>query len=238
MTSYRVAVCEDDARVGEDLARRLREIYGRWNVEAEVQLFASADALLALYESGAVRFDLFLLDIQMQGTDGLTLAQKLYNDGVRDRVIFITGYAKYALAGYDAHPLHYLLKPVSDEALQNALQMAWSLHSPQSIVLQKGKRLISLPLADIDYIESHAHTTIFYLRHETRSFNVAISDVQDMLPPDTFVRCHRSYLVNLAQVDEITPLGARLRSGCSVPVSRTYIYDLQRAFVSWLNQCK
>ena len=45
MTPYRVVVCEDDAQLGEDLARRCREIFAGWSVEAEVQLFASADAL-------------------------------------------------------------------------------------------------------------------------------------------------------------------------------------------------
>ena len=97
-TPYRVVVCEDDAQLGEDLARRCREIFAGWRVEAEVRLFASADALLPLYETGAVEADLFLLDIQMQGTDGLTLAQRLYDDGVRDGVIFITGHAEYALS--------------------------------------------------------------------------------------------------------------------------------------------
>ena len=54
MTPYRVVVCEDDAQLGEDLARRCREIFAGWSVEAEVQLYASADALLPLYETGAV----------------------------------------------------------------------------------------------------------------------------------------------------------------------------------------
>ena len=45
MTPYRVVVCEDDAQLGEDLARRWREIFAGWRVEAEVQLYASADAL-------------------------------------------------------------------------------------------------------------------------------------------------------------------------------------------------
>lgn len=45
MTPYRVVVCEDDAQLGEDLARRCREIFAGWRVEAEVRLFASADAL-------------------------------------------------------------------------------------------------------------------------------------------------------------------------------------------------
>ena len=45
MTPYRVVVCEDDAQLGEDLARRCREIFAGWRVEAEVWLFASADAL-------------------------------------------------------------------------------------------------------------------------------------------------------------------------------------------------
>lgn len=98
MTPYRVVVCEDDAQLGEDLARRCREIFAGWRVEAEVQRYASADALLPLYETGAVEADLFLWDIQMHGTDGLTLAQRLYDDGVRDGVIFITGHAEYALS--------------------------------------------------------------------------------------------------------------------------------------------
>ena len=236
MTPYRVVVCEDDAQLGEDLARRCREIFAGWSVEAEVQLYASADALLPLYETGAVQADLFLLDIQMQGTDGLTLAQRLYDDGVRDGVIFITGHAEYALAGYDAHPLHYLLKPVSDEALAEALSLAKAVKQPQTMLLQRGRRTLSLSLSAVCYLESQGHNTRIVLSDgERRLFNLPLTEVEAQLPEKDFAHSHKSYLINLAWVDEIDRARVRLKSGVELPVSRNYYLRFQTAFVSYIN---
>ena len=66
----------------------------------------------------------------MAGTSGLEMARWLYDRGVRDRVVFITGNPEYALAGYDAHPLHYLLKPVDRERLEAALHLALEKRRP------------------------------------------------------------------------------------------------------------
>lgn len=81
-------------------------------VEGAVTCFASADNLREALEPGPDAFDLFLLDIRMEGTSGLDLARWLYRQGVRERFIFVTGAAEYAVEGYRTHPLHYLLKPV------------------------------------------------------------------------------------------------------------------------------
>lgn len=62
-------------------------------------------------------------DDQMEGTNGLELARRLYRQGVRDRVVFVIGRAEYAPAGYDARLLHYPLKPVSREKLWEALAL-------------------------------------------------------------------------------------------------------------------
>lgn len=67
MSVYRVAVCEDEAGAGEQLAELCRDIFETWGVEAELSLFLTADGLDAAWEG----FELYLLDIQMEGTDGL-----------------------------------------------------------------------------------------------------------------------------------------------------------------------
>lgn len=171
MSTYRIAICEDDTPVGKDLAVRCRTIFEAWHVDVDVSLFASADALQAFLKAGSVDFDLFLMDIEMQGMDGLTLAQWLYDNGARNKVIFITGHAEYALAGYRAHPLNYLLKPVDDRSLEESLQLAWSLHGPQTLVLKRGRNTYSLPLANIRYLESQGHNTRIYFVNESRLFN-------------------------------------------------------------------
>ena len=60
----------------------------------------------------------------MAGTTGLELARQLYRRGVRDKIIFLTGSAEYAIPGYDVEPLHYLLKPVDRARLEQALRLA------------------------------------------------------------------------------------------------------------------
>ena len=114
MNPYRIAICEDDAVVGEQLVRRCYEILVERQLSSDVQLFLSATELRVQLEKDLHAFDLFLLDIQMaEGESGLTLAQWIYDKGLRDQVVFITAFADYAVEGYQAHPLHYLLKPVT-----------------------------------------------------------------------------------------------------------------------------
>ena len=235
MRSYRIAICDDDAPVGQDLAMRCEAIFAAWHVDVAVSLFPSADALGALLKAGASDFDLFLLDIEMHGTDGLALAQWLYDNGERDKVIFITGHVEYALAGYQAHPLHYLLKPVDDHALEEALHLAWSLHGPQRLVLKKGRRTFSVLLSNIRYLESQGHHTTIHFSDETRLFNFSLSELERQLPGKNFVRSHKSYLVNLAWVDEIVRSSVRLRDGEEVPIIRNFYLGFQSAFVSYLN---
>ena len=127
MALYRVAVCGDEADVRAQISADCLEVLSSLGTDAQLSGFSSADEL---------RAELYLLDIQMEGTSGLELAQWLYDTGVRNRVIFITGSAEYALSGYSAHPLHYLLKPVGREELEDAMRLALEAREPQPVVFR------------------------------------------------------------------------------------------------------
>ena len=133
MALYRVAVCEDEADVRAQISADCLEVLSSLGTDAQLSGFSSADELRAELAGGTDAFDLYLLDIQMEGTSGLELAQWLYDTGVRNRVIFITGSAEYALSGYRAHPLHYLLKPVGREELEGAMRLALEAREPQPV---------------------------------------------------------------------------------------------------------
>lgn len=247
MAAYRIAICEDETVLAEDIAARCEALFAAQNVETEVTCYTSAETLRQYLETQTARkadgeegmgdYDLYLLDICMAEGDsaGLALAQWLFDNGVRDKVIFITGHAEYALAGYSAHPLHYLLKPVDDAALKEALQLAWTQHGPQTLTLRSGKRTLSLPLAEIRYCESQGHSVVVHLARDTRTFARSLRELEAMLPAGQFARCHKSYLVNLAWVDGIERPNVHLRDGNLLPVSRNYYIAFQTAFISYLN---
>lgn len=83
-------------------------------------------------------FDLLLLDVEMPGTDGVTLAKTVRQENEAVQIVFITGYSDYIAEGYDVAALHYLVKPVSREKLFAVLDRAWEKHRRNARVPEPG----------------------------------------------------------------------------------------------------
>ena len=182
MSAYRAALCEDEAVDRDQLAGLCRDIFAARGVEAEVVPFPSADALRRAPE--AADFDLYLLDIQMnEGATGLELARWLYSQGVRDRIIFVTGAPGYALEGYDVEPLHYLLKPVDRQRLDDALRRALERQGPKTVRFQWDGAAVPLPLREIRYLESWNHGVVVRLEDRERFFAISLTEAERLLPP-------------------------------------------------------
>ena len=120
---YKIAVC-DDAQADRDYIRTLA---ARWasdrGISVQVQDFASAERFLFHYAEES-DFDILLLDIEMDGMDGVTMAKRLRQDNDTLQIIFVTGYTDYIAEGYEVAALHYLVKPLKEEKLFSVLDRA------------------------------------------------------------------------------------------------------------------
>lgn len=234
---YRLAVCEDDDAIRGELDALCREILEEAGISYTVNLFPSAEELEKALSSQADPFDLLLLDIQMQGMTGMELAKALRLRGDRVSIIFITGCEDYLREGYSVQPVHFLLKPVSRQALAGALRTDWELnHKPKNIVLRIAGKTVSLPLSDIRYIESFNHSVVVHQADKTPSYPLSLTEVERLLPSGQFSRCHNSYLVNMEYVDEFVRRELFLRGGERLPMGRTYYKAFQSAFVRYMNR--
>ena len=181
--------------------------------------------------------DLVFLDVQMPKLTGLEVLQLT---GLRHGVIFTTAYDRHALAAFDLHAVDYLLKPFSQERFDEALQRARQLlvDRPPAVdrmlssqpltrvLIRDGSELRVLPLEEIDSIEAQADYVAF--RHAGRDHLKAqrISELESQLDPRQFVRVHRSFIINLRQLEgiertESNGYAVRLRGGRRLPVSRS-----------------
>ena len=170
-----------------------------------------------------------------EGASGLDLARWLHGQGVRDRVIFITGNPEYAIDSYDVEPLHYLLKPVSRERLAAALDRALEKHGARTVRFQRGGKTVPIPIGEIRYLESRNHGVVVRLGDGEQWFSIPLAETERLLPAGIFRRCHKSYLVNLAWVERATHAGVLLKDGGWLPMSRTFYTDFQNALVRRLN---
>lgn len=238
MGVYRVAVCDDERAACEEVCRLCDDILTQDGVPHRIVPFSSASALDACLREGDDAFDLLVLDIAMQGQSGMELAHELRRRRDRVSIVFVTGCEEYLEEGYGVQPVHFLLKPVTRERLSEALRADRELnHSPKTVTLQRGGRLLRLALSDIYCVETGVkHNVKIVTPAHAHLFPASLSYMEQALPAEQFVRCHKSYLVNLEHVTEVGRTAVRLDSGEEVPVGRKYAAETQSAFVAYLNR--
>ncbi len=236
VSAYRMALCEDEAAERDQIAGLSRDIFAAQGLEAEIVPFSSADELRRELDEKRTAFDLYLLDIKMkEGASGLDLARQLHSWGVRNRIIFVTCNSEYAIQGYDVEPIHHLLKPVSRERMEEAIQRALSKRGAQTVLFQRGGKAVSIPLGDIRYLESRNHGVVIHLGDSEQIFAMSLTEAERLLPAGAFCRCHKSYLVNLAWLERASHSGVLLKDDTRLPMSRTFYSDFQNAIVHRLN---
>lgn len=237
MDIYRLAVCEDDESLRIHLHTLCHEILTDKKIEHEITDFSSAQELEEVLTAYDGPFDLLILDIQMEGLTGMELARRLRRRNDRVSIIFVTGCVDYLPEGYAVQPVHFLLKPVSTEALAEALFTDWKLnHQPRTFMLQLGAKTVLLPLDKIRYIESLNHSIIIHQDDGERFYRLSLSEIERQLPGDRFCRCHNSYLVNMEYVEEVGRNRLSLRGGEEIPVGRACYNLMQSAFIRYINQ--
>ena len=236
MSTYHVAICEDDPIVLKGISQMCREILMEDGVPGEIWEFTAADGLLKEIETGKTAFDMLLLDIEMEGMTGMELAERLRREENWVSIIFITGNEKYLAEGYGVQPIHFLLKPPSREKLAAALRTDRKRNRrPKTVLLQKSSRILRLSLEELVYVESANHEVLLHQKNGTQAFPLSMTEMLKLLPAGQFCRCHNRFLVNLEEVKAFERTYLSLYDGAELPIGRKYYKEFQSAFVQYLN---
>lgn len=232
----KIAVCEDEAFWQKQYA----EMICRWAEEKKEPLdlrrFPNSESFWFAFAEEK-DWDVLLLDIEMGGESGMELAEKIRRENGEMEIIFATGYAEYMGRGYDVDALQYLLKPVEEKKLFACLDKA-ARHQEK-----RGKKLVfetmeqgklSLPAADIWYLEAWGHRCILYTKTQRYELKMSMTQAVCALEREKgFVKCHRSFFLNLRHVREIYREELVLDDGRKVPVSRRIWRNVNDAFLGY-----
>ena len=239
MQEYRLAICEDDAVLRKGICGLCGQILDELGIAHQIQSFPDGESLEEYLDQKGQVFDLLILDIQMREKSGMELAKELRCKKDRVSIIFLSGNEQYLRDGYQVQPIHFLLKPLEREELRAALLTDWEQnHRSRTVVLEKGARRIIVNLEQLVFAETNGnHGVRLYLDgRDLKDFPIGISELERKLPADSFIRCHNSYLVNLAHVREMKNAAFLMDDGISLPIGRKYSQQCRDSFIIHINR--
>jgi len=225
----KVLIVDDEPRARNRLARLLRPMKG---IEICGQAQDGVEALEAIERENP---EVVFLDVQMPGLDGFEVVNELRGKQL-PLIIFVTAYEQYALKAFEVSAVDYLLKPISEERLRQALaktervlrsnpaaltevtaeqlrRLAVALATArpaylQRVVGRRGQKISILPVSDIQAFLSEDELVFALLPQGRLLINRTLKELETQLDPDQFVRVHKQSIVGLSHVAEIEPMAS------------------------------
>jgi len=174
-------------------------------------------------------FDLLFLDIEMPGLNGIGLLKSLSR---RPAVVLTTAFRDYAVEGFELEVLDYLVKPFSFARMQQTMDkfVRWReavVPPPDVLFLKVDRQLVPVPVKDILYLESKKDYVRVYTISNEYLCHLTLTDITARLPPEKFLRLHRSYTVALDKIGLVKDNCVHIRDKM-LPVSRELRMELKR----------
>ena len=222
-----VLILEDEQRNFNRLRRQLEEIDTTFHVEGPLANIQESVEWLRTHPTP----DLILADIRL--SDGLSF-DVLRQTAIPSPIIFTTAYDEYAIQAFKYNSFDYLLKPVTYERVAQLLDELSSLRpaATDELVIKTSFGYHALRLSDIEYAEARNKHVIFHLR-DGRDIEALepFRSIEDRLAQNaTFFKCHRSYQVNLRNIDHFNRTEIVMRSGACIPLARSCKQGFQDAY--------
>lgn len=231
----KIAVCDDDRSIREELIRLIR----KQTTDADIRAYQAGKELI----SAGMDFDIYFLDIEMGSVSGMDVARHIreQEESGRQRsiLIFVTGYREYMEAAFDVNAFHYLVKPLDEAKFAEVFDRA---RKEAVVSRERAKKYIMVKsygaqqkilLKNIYYIESRNKKVIIHTTDKTLEVYGKMEELESRLG-STFYRCHRCYLVNMEKIAAYSGDNIQVTNGDNLLLARTKYSDFIKAYMRYM----
>lgn len=219
----KIVLCEDDICYANKIKNIILDISEKGAFCISVLLYQDGKNFINnVYQNKDM--DLLILDIVMDGMNGIEVAKAIRKLGINVPLVFLTTYKNFVFKGYEVHAENYLLKTYGIKKIYNELEVIiYNIANKKDdyIVVKNDKGYFRVEKQDILFIETHGRNTLIHTAdgEEIISYN-KMKGHMELLGEEDFIRIHESYIVNIKYIDKILNNNICLRSGNVLALSK------------------
>lgn len=216
-----ISICDDDEKERKILAAYIQRAEKKNQLPYKIAAFESGEQLIEFMEKREV-CKINFLDIYMDGMNGVELAGEILKRDKNAAIVFTTTSTDFMAEGFQIGAAHYLVKPIKYGNVEIALERCLRLvgKAERYIELSVDREIRKILFSKIIYVEFQNRYCLLYTSYGMMKSYLRLGDLEEKLNDPRFLRCHRSFLVNLDYVSSMAGYSFTLLDGSSVPVRR------------------
>lgn len=232
-----LAFCDDDLSELQTIQTLLDRYRVARNQEIRYTAFQNAWDLLAEVERGT-RYDVLLLDVLMPGQNGIEVAGELRQYDNNVKIIFLTSSPEFAVQSYAVGAYFYQLKPIWEDSffrLTDSVIAECRRADQRSLILRCKTGISRIDLDQLLYCEVLGRTLLFHLVDGTVLESTGSMDelARQLTPHESFLRTHRSFLVNMEYIQNISTRAVTLTNLAQIPIPHGKSAEIRRQYLEY-----
>lgn len=229
----KIAICEDNRDDSGIICGYLQRYFDTQGYVGDICCFESGEEILHSFSPGV--FDVVFMDIYMDGISGIETAQKMRKQDSGFALVYITASEEHARQAYTLQACAYVSKPVKSKEMEMALVQCQRvfLKNARYIEVISERKTLKLPFVKILYIEVYNKEVLFHTADGIITATATLTEVEQQCGGE-FLRCHRSYIVNMNHIDRICKEDIRMKNGQTVPMRQRERQKLRDAYGNFL----
>lgn len=232
----KIAICDDEEQFIDAICPLLEQWAEKNSIPLTLYRFTNGDDLITAQQNEGM--DLIILDIIMPLLSGMDTARELRNDNQTVPIIFLTSAREFAVDSYEVKAFHYLIKPVDEIKLFHTLDdFLRTITLPKTFfTAQTDKGFCKIVVDDVDYLEAQNKEVLVYLSNgRTLAIREQFSKCEEIFSLENgFFRCHRSYIVNLNNIEQFTKSEISTDQHSSIPISRNRYVAFKETYFNYM----
>lgn len=232
-----IVICDDIKEELDLISSYVSKIINNINIEFKISTFNDGEEFIEHVSCSKEMYDIVFLDIYMKFSNGINTAKKIREFDKECKIIFITSSKEHAIESYEVRALYYILKPIEEDKLKDAIFIAiedLNLND-KNIVIKNKRGSYKIIYKDILYAESSARVVIIHLvSGQTISFYSKLKDFIELIQDDRFIRCHKSFVVNIHHVIRIEGNYIFMSGNLKIPISSVNSGTVKEKYFNYL----
>ncbi len=222
---YKIAICDDEKVTCSELENIILDIAKNMDLEFEVDIFYTGEALCQYLEQDNY-YEIIFLDIELANITGIEVGNFIRNNRNDEKsiIIYISSKEQYALRLFRVRPFDFLIKPLEESTIKNTIVEVLKIINRNKTIFeyQIGKSLYRQKFGDIIYFRSDKRKIVIVTMNENIEFYSNLTTVKKQLPTDEFIQVHKSYIINFAYAKEYTYEWVKMVNNEVISISKPY----------------